>query len=52
MSGSSCPSSYMLDKYYEVVYSGTRAEAAAFERALVQSTPGPLNFESWAGAPR
>lgn len=46
------PSSYMIDKYYEIVHSGTRVEAAAFERILVQSNPGPLNFEPRAGVTR
>lgn len=46
------PSSYMRNKYYEIVHTGTRAEAAAFERVLVQSNPGPLNFEPWAGVTR
>lgn len=33
----------------DVLQSGTRREMLNFERFLVESDPGPLSYERWAG---
>ena len=40
----------MLDKDIVEVSSGTRADMLAFERKIVETQPGDLNLEPWAGA--
>ena len=44
------PQSYMLGKRIEEVARGTRADIIRVERGLVETQPGPLNFERWAGS--
>ena len=43
------PQSYMVDKYIYEVTKGRRADILRLERELVETQPGPLNFEPWAG---
>ena len=44
------PQSFMDDKLMQEVGRGTRADMIRLERGLVETQPGPLNFERWAGA--
>ena len=44
------PQSFMADKFIKEVASGTRADMIQLERGLVETQPGPLNLEPWAGA--
>ena len=44
--------SFMLDKEIFRYATGTRAEMLRLERQLVETQPGPLNFERWAGSKR
>ena len=46
------PQGFMLDKTVRIFGQGSRAEMTAFERYLVETDPGPLNVEPWAGAAR
>ena len=43
------PQSYMLDKRILRVSEGSRAHMLTLEREFVETQPGPLNFEPWAG---
>ena len=43
------PQSYMVDEYIYEVTKGRRADILRLERELVETQPGPLNFEPWAG---
>lgn len=43
---------FMLDKTIRIFGQGGRADMAAFERYMVETEPGPLNFEPWAGSAR
>ena len=43
------PEAYMLDKRIIRVDEGSRAEMLRLERELVETQPGPLNHEPWAG---
>jgi hypothetical protein len=44
------PKSYMTGKNIIAIARGSRAEMLAMERGLVETQPGPLNFERWAGS--
>ena len=44
--------SYMSDKRMDVEDTGTRSEMLDRERGLVETDPGPLNKEPWAGSKR
>ncbi len=41
---------FMEDKYLDVANSGPRGDMLQLERNLVETNPGPLNFEPWAGS--
>ena len=41
---------FLRNKDLEIVQSGARREILQVERNLVETQPGPLNFEPWAGA--
>ena len=41
--------SFLEGKNLVEVTSGTRADIIRIERGLVETQPGPLNFERWAG---
>lgn len=41
--------SFLANKYIERVFVGTREAMMQLERRLVESNPGPLNRERWAG---
>jgi hypothetical protein len=43
------PKWYMEDKFISEFARGTRADMLRMERGLVETQPGPLNFERWAG---
>ena len=43
------PKSFMEDKLMRPWGSGSRADMIRVERGLVETQPGPLNFERWAG---
>jgi hypothetical protein len=43
------PQSYMLNKQIFEVTSGRRSDILRLERELVETQPGLLNFEPWAG---
>jgi len=40
---------FMEDKSMEIISSGSRAEMVTIERRLVETDPGKLNREPWAG---
>jgi hypothetical protein len=40
---------FLVDKILVPLLQGTRSRMAQLERSLTQQSPGPLNFESWAG---
>ena len=42
--------SFMLDKRIEEITSGSRSEMLQMERNFVETQPGPLNYEPWAGS--
>ncbi len=42
--------SFMRGKYISEFARGTRADMILMERGLVETQPGPLNFERWAGS--
>jgi hypothetical protein len=44
------PKAFMIGKRIVESASGTRAEMLKVERILVETQPGPLNLEKWAGA--
>lgn len=48
--GSRYSSGFMADKQIFEYASGSRADMLRLERSLVETQPGPLNFEPWAGA--
>ncbi len=41
---------FMSDKFMDIINVGSRSNMLDLERLIVQFDPGPLNFESWAGA--
>jgi len=43
------PSWFMLDKNILQVNSGSRFDMLRLERQLIETQPGPLNLEPWAG---
>jgi hypothetical protein len=43
---------FMLKNNIRIFGQGTRAEMSALERYMVESQPGPLNLEPWAGRAR
>ena len=43
---------FLWNKYIRVFAQGSRAEMSALERYLVETEPGPLNFEPWVGGAR
>jgi hypothetical protein len=43
------PKWYMEDKFISEFARGSRADMIRLERGLVETQPGPLNFERWAG---
>jgi hypothetical protein len=48
--GKRYPQGFMTDKYLVPVSSGPRSDMLAMERNLVETQPGPLNREPWAGS--
>ena len=44
------PKSFLEDKVLRPWASGTREEMIRLERGLVETQPGPLNRERWAGS--
>jgi hypothetical protein len=44
------PKWYLEDKIMRPWASGSRADMIRMERGLVETQPGPLNFERWAGS--
>jgi hypothetical protein len=43
------PQTFLLDKRLIEIGSGNRADILRWERDLLETLPGPLNFEPWAG---
>ena len=41
---------FMRGKFMRIMTSGSRSDMMNLERYIVELDPGPLNFESWAGA--
>jgi hypothetical protein len=41
---------FMQNNYLDVINSGSRSDMLQLERNLVETNPGPLNFEPWAGS--
>lgn len=48
--GSRYSGSFMADKRMYEIGRGSRADMLRLERNLVETNPGPLNFEPWAGS--
>ncbi len=41
---------FMQGKYLDLINNGPRSDMLQLERNLVETNPGPLNFEPWAGS--
>jgi len=42
--------SFMANKYLDPIANGPRSDMLGLERNLVETRPGPLNREPWAGS--